>query len=58
MATNNNPHQTAGQLSIRSLVQQNVKHIFGIPGRAKMSKIKEKIRLRSSGAVCNMWIVA
>jgi acetolactate synthase I/II/III large subunit len=32
MATKNNGHQTAAQLLIRSLVQQNVKHIFGIPG--------------------------
>jgi len=27
-----NGKQTAAQLMIRSLVQQNVKHIFGIPG--------------------------
>lgn len=27
-----NNQQTAGQLLVRSLVQQNVKHIFGIPG--------------------------
>jgi 2-succinyl-5-enolpyruvyl-6-hydroxy-3-cyclohexene-1-carboxylate synthase len=32
MATKNNGHQTAAQLLIRSLVQQNVKYIFGIPG--------------------------
>ena len=34
MATNTseNGQQTAAQLLIRSLVQQNVKHIFGIPG--------------------------
>jgi Thiamine pyrophosphate enzyme, N-terminal TPP binding domain len=25
-------HETAGRLLIRSLVQQNVKYIFGIPG--------------------------
>ena len=27
-----NKQQTASQLLIRSLVEQNVKHIFGIPG--------------------------
>jgi thiamine pyrophosphate-dependent acetolactate synthase large subunit-like protein len=32
VATKNNGQQTAAQLLIRSLVQQNVKHIFGIPG--------------------------
>jgi acetolactate synthase I/II/III large subunit len=32
LATKKNGHQTAAQLLIRSLMQQNVKHIFGIPG--------------------------
>jgi acetolactate synthase I/II/III large subunit len=32
MPAENNHGQTAAQLLIRSLVQQNVKHIFGIPG--------------------------
>src|SRR6516164_6113091 len=32
MATQNNGNKTAAQLLIRSLMQQNVKHIFGIPG--------------------------
>jgi len=32
MPAEDNGRQTAAQLLIRSLVQQNVKHIFGIPG--------------------------
>jgi thiamine pyrophosphate-dependent acetolactate synthase large subunit-like protein len=30
--TTKNKQQTAAQLLVRSLVQQKVKHIFGIPG--------------------------
>ena len=32
MSERKNSQQTAAQLLIRSLVQQNVKHLFGIPG--------------------------